>query len=421
MAEKLKEFANVTLTGADFTDSEYTIISNNDFTQAVIKDMIIEPTAPMANSNVAVMNGASTIASGGSSTGFELISQGSSLKIKLDPAMDGGISQQYNISLLLSNSTYKKGVVIVPSGNSYAVSPTSSYKPSATSDAATTSTESFNNPSWFHINAAGDRAYYFYYDSNSTTHLYYGDRNTSTGNVTNWNNWHSDSYRYAALDASEDKVYIHTTHWDVRTFDLATRTATSISAWNTGTGTAGFVPTTYAHSAAVNGIFFSQPSNSFTTSMFFYKFEENEAATLTGDFYAGGNGCLSVAFNPDEKRYYIITKTNTNTKLSYIDEVNLTGNCTATPAGTNVINIQDAAYYIGSTATGLFCWIDSDHNIRFGKAEKGGITTLDISIEGPVYNSCTPSIRAGATSVVPVSELDIELKVKVSGVEITGV
>lgn len=416
MAEKLKEFANVTLTGADFTSSEYTILSNTSTTQAVIKDMSIEVTAPMVNSNVAVINGVSTVANGGSSTGFELVAEDSSLKIKLNPAMVGGTFKPYSLTFLENNSSYKKATFGTNTGVSYLPN---GLTAELVIDATATAVTTMSQPSWFHINAAGNYAYYFYYDTNSTTKFYYAPRDTSTGVIGSWIGWNTGSYQYAALDASADKVYIHTDYYGIKIFDLATRSVVTKSSAFHGVTTV--TPTSYAHSAAVNGIFFSQPSNSYTNSILYYNVATDTNGTISGSVHAGSSGCTSVSYNPDEERYYILTKQGTNTRLGYIDGNSLTGGYSITQAGTGVIDIPTTSCFIGSTADGYFAWQDDNGDVRLGKAADGTITKQDTYIKGTLYSYNGPSIRAGTTLVIGLSGLGVELKVKVSGVEITGV
>jgi len=418
MAEKLKEFTNVTLTGTDFTDNEYTIFTNNGKTKAVVKDVNAVPVSPLKEANIVVTNGVADVASGGKSTGFELVTENNSLKLKLDPVMSGGMSQTYDVSWLPNNVSSKADSLITNRDNTYPLKASSTYAPKTDTSSSASVVSSMSSPAWFHINKQGTRAYYFYYDGNSTTQFNYASRNTGTGVLSGWNNWESGSYHYAALDADADKVYIHINSSSVRVYDLSDLTYTdNSSAWN---GAGNFNPSSYARSTAVNGIFFSQPSNAYTTSIKYYDTINNVSATLTGDFYSTSSGLIAATYNPTEKRYYIVTRSSSNTKMSYIDAANLSGNCTATGAGQGVMDIYNEVRYMGGTTTGLFSWPDSNSVIRFGKAEKGAITLLSPSITGPAYSYSGVTIRAGTSTATPIEELDVGLKLKVSGVEITG-
>jgi hypothetical protein len=417
MAEKLKEFANVLLTTTDFVDNEYTIFANDATTQAVIKDVNVGLKAPALNSGVSVMNGASKIASGGNSTGFEFVAENQSLKIKLDPPMNGGTSVVYRFPILTEplNTTYRLADWTVLDGASHPIKGVTAGV--VVSDENTV--PAMQSPRWFYVNKAGTYAYYFNYDGNSTTTLYYAS--VSGGTIGGWNTWKSSNYRYCALDVKDERVFIHNTSGNVEILQLSSPAQTSVSAFNQGTSASTQTPSTYAHSSFVNGVFFSQPSSSYSDRVIYWDQSANESATIYGNFYAASNGCLAVSYNPEEKRWYILTNGTSNTKLNYVSGETLSGNYTLTTGNVdNPISIDSAANFIGSTDTGLFNWIHNDI-IKVGKAENGGITVLDVDVVHEAYDNCNAGMGIYSNTTLTEADLDLEINVKVSGVEITGV
>ena len=416
MAEKLKEFANVLLTPTDFVDNEYTIFANDATTQAVVKDMNVGIKAPALNSGVSVMNGTSKIASGGNSTGFEFVAENKSLKIKLDPPMSGGTSVVYRFPIHHLNLKYKIADWTVLDGASHPIKGVTAGV--VIGDESTMPTMS--EPRWLYFNKAGTYAFYFQYDGNSTTNLYYASM--SGTDVGSWTTWKSSSYRYCALDVKNERVFIHKTSSSVEILQLSALATTTVSAFNQGTTASTTTPTTYAHSSFVNGVFFSQPSSGYSDRVIYWDQSKGESATIYGNFYASSSGCLSVSYNPEEKRWYFLTKATANTKLNYIDGETLSGNYTLTTA--NVVNsilIDGSANFIGSTDTGLFSWVDTNSKIAIGKAENGGITLLDLDLGHTVYNNCNAGMGIYSDTTLTEANLDLEINVKVSGVEITGV
>ena len=413
MAEKLKEFANVLLTPTDFVNNEYTILANDATTQAVVKDMNVEPKAPSPNSSVSVMNGTSKIASGGNSTGFEFVAENKSLKIKLDPPMNGGTSVVYRFPIHHSNLKYRIGDWTVLNGGSHPIKGITAGV--VIGDEYTMPTMS--EPRWLYFNKAGTYAFYFQYDGNSTTAIYYASMSGTT--VGSWSSWKSSSYRYCALDVKNERVFIHNSSNNVEILQLSVLATTTVSAFS---GASTTTPTTYAHSSFVNGVFFSQPSSGYSDRVIYWDQSANASGTIYGNFYASSSGCLSVSYNPEEKRWYILTKATAQTKLNYIDGETLSGNYTIAQSNVdNSILISGSANFIGSTDTGLFNWVDTNSKIVVGKAANGGITLLDLDLGHTVYNSCNAGMGIASDTTLTEADLDLEINVKVSGVEITGV
>ena len=213
MAEVLKEFANVALTATNFNSSgEYTVLTNNSTTQAVIKDInATSTTANSVNSNIILTNGITTIATGGPSTGFELIPQSGTLKVEFKPTLSAGILRDHSLFHAASNSgaaAYLKHNLTKIESQNYPVIDGSTYVPAFTNVATeNTGPPAFShgtNVAWFFINKAETRAFHFIYDGNSTTQVYWCTY--SSGTFGTWTTFSLGSYQYPAIDPSEKVV-----------------------------------------------------------------------------------------------------------------------------------------------------------------------------------------------------------------------
>ena len=420
MAEQLKEFANVALTGASFDSSgEYTVLTNNSTTQAVIKDINAGVTGVLAKTNVAVNQGISTVASGGNSTGFELVPVSSALKVKLDPIPNAGISSSLEVFNVRGSTTQNRDVFSAGTAPTYALKSTSSHivTPSAT---ATVTDAMAGQPVWYYKNNANTYVWYHNYDGNSTTQLKRADVN---GNTTNgFSGIQSTAYQYAAIDPVQGYAYKQTGQQSVQRWNLETGATNSYS--GAFTGITGVVNnSSYNHAAAVKGLFFCQASGAYTDRIQYFNPATSAKGRINGSFLASSNGALGVTFNPTENRWYILTKSGTSNTLSYVSGATLSGDYTATLVGTGKISIHSGCMFIGGTETGLFGWKDqSTGRPIIGKPTATGVTiqthfTFDYSI----FINAGPLLKSSASNTVPAVDMDIGLNLKVSGVEITGV
>jgi len=406
MAEQLKEFKNVLLTKADFdANSEYAIIANNTTTQAVVKDMDISVVFPTVAANVGLHNGISTVASTGVYSGFELIEKSGSLKIKLDPPLPTTASDYDYTSYYDVGSTAEAGLSNTSGNVAY-------YLPAPAGGVSAITT--ISTPAWFAINTAGDTAYYFTYNGNNGTGLYSAP--VSGGNVGSWTNISSIYYQYKTVDLEEQKIYWQAGIDSINVLNMTTGAIVGMTAF---TGIVGAItPSTYAHSYAVNGIFFSQPSNAYTNRVQYYDTATGNTGLINGSFLSGVNGYLSVCFNPTENRYYILTKSNANTKLSYINGNVLSGDYTATSAGNGLFSVGSGSKFASGTVTGHFLLQNSEGRVEFVKPNVTGVSvtrrssSVSYSHAGPVYTGVSPFTAA---------DVSVGINLKVSGVEITGV
>jgi hypothetical protein len=419
MAEVLKEFANVALTGASFDSSgEYTVLTNNSTTQAVIKDINAGVTGVLVNTNVEVNQGISTIATGGNSTGFELVPVSGVLKVKLNPIPNGGTSAELKVQAASSTTLTHTDIFQAGVAGNYALKSTSSYIVTPSSTSKTTPTMS--NPFvWQYVNQANNKLWYFSYDGNSTTTLKYATIYAS-GTVSGFSISDSVTYGYTAIDPVASKAYKQSSTYGVKEINLETGASTTYSAAFSGI-TGAINKSSYNKGAACKGVFFCQPTNAYTDRIQYFDTATGNNGRINGTFLCGAEGATAVTYNPVEQRYYILTKSYTTTSLSYIDATTLSGNYTATLVGASGISVDSTCRFIGATETGLFGWASGNTN-KIGLATSTGVTTYSsFASEYTLSNYNGPVVKAATPSTVPASDLDIGINLKVSGVEITGV
>ena len=419
MAEQLKEFANVALTGASFDSSgEYTVLTNNSTTQAVIKDINAGVTGVLAKTNVAVKQGISTVASGGNSTGFELVPVSGVLKVKLDPIPNAGTSSTVEVFTVRGSTTQNRDVFQGGTDPTYALKSTSSHIVTPSATATSTGTMS-GQPVWYYKNNANTYVWFHKYDGNSTTQLYRAD--VSGSGTGSFSSIESTSYSYAAIDPVQGYAYKQMGTYEVKRFNLETgANNTYTNAFQGVTGAA--QKSSYNRAAAVKGLFFCQPNSGFTDRIQYFNPATGATGRINGSFLCGSNGSLGVTFNPTENRWYILTKSGTNSTLSYVSGATLSGNYTATLVGTGKVSIHSSCFFIGGTETGLFGWTDQTGKTLIGKPTATGVTVqTQFAFDYSVYVNSGPVLKAGASNTVPAVDMDIGLNLKVSGVEITGV
>jgi len=444
MAEQLKEFANVALTASNFNSSgEYTVLTNNSTTQAVIKDVnATSTTANSLDSNIILTNGISTIATGGPSTGFELIPQSGTLKVEFNPALSAGVLRNHTVFQATHTNRYYQHTLTKIESQNYPVIAGSTYV-AAFTDVSTRATgpAAFvsDNVAWFFVNKAEDRAFYFHYNGNEGTQVYWCT--FSSGTFGSWTSFGLGNYQYAALDPETEKFYVQPSVNAVRVFDLNASnpvTYTEFSSAFTGMSPTPAAPSTNAHSATVNGVFFTLPRANYDDRVQYFDPVTSNRGVITRDtnnYLIDTNGFLAITYNPIEKNYYILTKAYSNYKLYYfnVDGVNgaLSGDYTSTfleNQSGGFLTLSNSLFAHG-TSDGNFV---TSNNARKAEISKPSFTALASGDYGEVLHTATsvsghiatgPVLSKRSTgATIPLSQLKpIGLNLKVSGVEITGV
>ena len=445
MAEQLKEFANVALTASNFNASgEYTVLTNNSTTQAVIKDVkATSTTANSLDSNIILTNGISTIATGGPSTGFELIPQSGTLKVEFNPALSAGVLRNHTVFHATSTNRYYQHNLTKIENQNYPVIAGSTYVGAFTNvSTRATGPAAFvnDNVAWFFVNKAEDRAFYFHYNGNDGTQVYWCTY--SSGTFGSWTSFGLGNYQYAALDPETEKFYVHSGANGVRVYTLSKSNPVTYddypNAWANMSDHNSASPSTYANSSTANGVFFSQPRTSWDGIVQYFDPVTGNRGFITRateNYLIDTSGFLAMTYNPIEKNYYILTKAYSNYKLHYfnVDTVNgaLSGNYTSTfleNQSGGFLTFSNSLFAHG-TSDGHFVTSNNARKAEISKpsfpvlasGDYGAVLHTATSVSGHIATGPVLSKRSTGTNI-PLSQLKpIGLNLKVSGVEITGV
>ena len=430
MAEVLKEFANATLTQANFDANDaYTVLTNNSTTQVVVKDISAAVTATgLNNTNLGILSGVATIGEGGKSSGFELIPQSGTLKLKVTNTLPTGKVQDYKLYTLRTNAYHRAHDLKAVETTFYPLKAGSSYVGSFADNEVDISSgdNGSSSPSSdivFYYQNANFR-YYFNHNGNNTTQFFKVSLNSLGASSSAWTTVNSSTYKHKAIDTVNDLYF-----WQHdATSVFVGKLSTGEDEQKTVTGWTGAVnPASYNKSSACNHIFFVQPTYQFTTAIYYYNNLTGKGGKITGSYLGdSATGLLSVTYNSAEQRYYIFTKAGSVNKMVYLDGNSLSGDYTATliNSGNNVMSIIAAARYVGSNSSGQFAYTNSGNRAEIGLATTSGIT---VQYTGQYYqyeDQAGGTFAKQTTGVeIPASEADLSYSIalKVSGVEITGV
>jgi hypothetical protein len=338
-----------------------------------------------------------------------------------------------------NSNSYLKHTSTSIEGQNYPVISGTTYVGAFTDDSTpSTGPAAFanDNVAWFFINKAETRAFYFNYDGNDVTQVYWCTY--SSGTFGSWTSLGLGSYEYAALDPETEKVMVQTGQNSVRVYDLADNSYVDYASAFTSMSPTPQATSTYAHAATVNGIFFTQPTTGYDDRVQYFDPVTGNRGVITRDtnnYLIDNNGFMAICYNPTEKNYYIITKFVANYRMYYfnVDGVNgaLSGNYTSTYLESNSgghLTFSNSRWGHG-TSDGRFVTanaqrkaviskptIVSDSSGAYGTVLQTATTVSNLIVNGPILSK-----RATSTSI-PLTQLKpIGLKVKVSGVEITGV
>ena len=434
MAEQLKEFANVALTAASFDSSgEYNILTNNSTTQAVIKDIDAVAGTNVTNSNIKIKNGISTIATGGLSSGSEIIPVSRSVKLSLDPIPSAGTSKTFK-AYTLSSQAYQNYVdheLVQVSGNTYPMISGTSYVNSFTNGSEIAMTNvMITNSSFFFIDTAGTRAWHCRWDGNSDWQLRYAavtsGVGTSSVTIGSWVNATSSlgisSYMCPTFDPDNNKFYFQQNFHRLYEVNMTTLAVTTHGGAFTGiTGNA--AQSTYNVGAFSNGFYFANQTNQVNQLVYTNPVTGKKGRIYRGStFLIGANHCLAVCYNPTDKNYYITTTDGGGyMNLNYVTEAELNAGGNHTPTFVGQFQLgHNNMNHMGSSNIGYQTYTDTSSRVVIVQPTTSGYTTINTYTNSTLtYSSAT--IVTTASSAVPLNQITAEMSIKVSGVEITGV
>lgn len=415
MATTFKEFFSGTLTSADLTgtnNDEWLLISNDANTQAMVKDIIVDFANSRTEEDLSLLNNDFNIGTLQNLSGSELIAANNTLKCKLPKVPVAGSYTEFSLDLLHPSSHLVNSKSFLLSGNNYDIKASSKKNNNYGSQAHYFSQNAIN-PIWFHIEPSTGYWYYFSYDGNSNTNLY-----KSTNNGASWTTVLNQNYGYLTLDKENSRIYYQQSR-TIYYYDLLT------DAPQTMVGTSSLVPgavSSYSRTKLFdNKLFISIPTTS-SSQLYCVDLDTNTVKTIVfpsdiglynsySDYYIKKVGSV----------YYIyIIDGSSKTIKTYTVTSNLTSSNTASMP--NTLSITDISSSSSYNRVKLFSSPDGKYMGYIGDSSTLHILSIDPYPTEVLVRTGFPYFVTGINSVtdIPLSitDLDLYLKIKVSGLEI---
>ena len=458
MAEKLKTFVDTTwtLSDVDTSTNKLTMFTNDDNTQAVVKDVQVNMSKKITG----------TINTGNCVVSDEIVTLSGSAIVDKNEGMSIEIPVPFGITITRSAynmdttnlhyatsttncTTVENGITLVKVPQTTTIDGTnlseseiaSTYRSVLNIDTfpgIAVSTElkktskniaTMSQPAFVYRHS-DTRMYYFYYDSNSTTQLLY-----STNEGASWVALETSGYAYRCVDQKGRISWVSGTAYG---FVNPGATAVSGTVQLSGRASISGATSSYTHASECNGWHFWCPSSSYTTSLYGYHKDKNIAVniTLNSAMLVSSGGGLCVSYNATEGKYFLMSWDSSSRYLhrinTDIDALVADGTGTGTRLSTNL----GISHYTGfDTVTS---WIPGTNDIIFRATgtNKPMRTTIygttpffttptlvhDEAIIGGVCPSPVKTL-SGEEKVIDVyaDHLDTEatIQVRATGVEIT--
>jgi len=421
MPEQLKVFVNKTLTTADLVNgNQLPLFTNTATTQAVVRDVQIDESASSVTQNAALVNDGFTISSTAQDMqGMEIVDKGKSLWYELRPTPPNVIEGQRDYIWLNGSTTTlttSQGYLFYE--RAYPI--TQQFKTlgkQLNDQFVTKPLPTMYSPSFIILSRDGTTAYYEANDGSATTNLYYATADAN-GNFTSWSSIvNASSNSDKAVDYVQGLI-----RWvsagALNTLDINTGTQTSSSGGFSG-------GSTYSCSSTYKDLFIWSPVYNGNVLQI-YDFTINTLFTVSVTHTIHTVACV---YDTTVGKYYVYAGTGNTYSVYEIVE----GSGTATlvynviSALTQLQNQNNAGVQFAATADGHIFGFMWDGNANVNAKAKLDVNGLTIVEKYPNITSAGTAFFIGNTDVStsPVNHgptpYDIALKVKVSGVEITGV
>lgn len=461
MAEKLKKFVDTTwtLSDVDTSTNKLTMFTNNDSTQAVVKDVQVNVSKKIKGTmnigNCVVSDEITTL------SGSAIVDKNEGMSIEIPVPFGITITRRvddmYTANLHYATTTTKFTTVensmlagtspqttIIDGTNLSESEILSTYKsvmnidkfPNAVSVAAELPPElktskniaTMSQPAFVYRHSA-TIMYYFYYDGNSTTQLLY-----STNEGASWTALDTTSYAYRCV-AQNGRI-----SWVAGTMcSLVFPGSTAIGTMQlSGRAGISYGTSSYTHASECNGWHFWCPSSSYTTTLYGYNIDKNIVVniTLNSAMLLSSSGGLCVSYNAKEGKYFLMSWDSSSRYLHRIDTNIDALVADSTGTGTILTTSLGIAHYTGYDT--ITSWLPGTNDIIFRATgtNKPMRTTIygttpffttptlvrDEAIIGGVCFSLN-TVPLGEEQVIDVyaDHLDTEatIQVRATGVEIT--
>lgn len=340
MAEKLKTFVDTTwtLSDVDTSTNKLTMFTNDDNTQAVVKDVQVNMSKKITG----------TINTGNCVVSDEIVTLSGSAIVDKNEGMSIEIPVPFGITITRSAynmdttnlhyatsttncTTVENGITLVKVpqtttitgtnlSESEIVSTYSSVLNIDTFPGIAVSTElkktskniaTMSQPAFVYRHS-DTRMYYFSYDNNSTTRLLY-----STNEGASWASLDTSSYAYRCVDQNGRISWVSGT-----VYGFVNPGAIAVGGTVQLSGRAGITSTSsYTHASECNGWHFWCPSNGYTTSLYGYNKDKNIAVniTLNSAMALSSSGGLCVSYNATEGKYFLMSWDSSSRYLHIIN------------------------------------------------------------------------------------------------------
>ena len=458
MAEKLKTFVDTTwtLSDVDTSTNKLTMFTNDATTQAVVKDVQVNVSKKIKGTintgNCVVSDEIITL------SGSAIVDKNEGMSIEI-PVPFGIIINRSAYDMRTVNlhyatsttnfTTVENGIRVVTTPQITTIDGTNlSESEIASTYSSVLNVDKFPNAAAllteiktskniatmsqpaFVYRHSDNRMYYFYYDSNSTTHLYY-----STNEGASWVALETSSYAYKCVAQNGRISWVSGTAYG---FVNPGETAVGGTVQLSGRASISVATTSYTHASECNGWHFWCPSNGATTTLYGYNKDKNIAVniTLNTAMQVSSSGGLCVSYNATEGKYFIMSWQSSTRYLHRIntDIDSLVADSTGT--GTSLTTSLGIAHC--TTFDTITSWLPGTNDIIFratgtNKPMRTTIygttpffTTPTLVHDEAIIGGVCPSgvtIAIGEEQVIDVytDHLDTEatIQVRATGVEIT--
>jgi hypothetical protein len=415
MGDKLKVFKDAVLTGADATGDLISLVTTGATDQAIVKDIQFGEVSHGDTSNIVI--GDLLLASRlENMTGSEIMDNNEVLSIKLPENVD---SLKYLDTLVypdISVSTTsakigKTGKIITNSINS------NNFTTSVESDGtggdtpyAPLAVTTMSTPKWLLVKE--NYAYYFRYDGNSTTHLYRAS--IIDGVIGSWVAVDQSSYAYKVYEPVANKVY-----WSHSGVFYQHDCATNIT---TNKNVSGIVnPSTYTKAGVLGDYFFLMPSNG-NSSFHILHIPTLKILSYTGiSEIATSTGAIAAV---KTKTHYLIYVSENSVTTMYSKTISDfekgTGAFTSTVFSSTNSKYGDNSTFSGDSQ-GRLWYLDVNRKPCYAQVSESDTGLIANVIDDTAVTSGVGLLPGTFTEGNPVlpANLDINIKCRVSGIEVT--
>ena len=413
MAEKLKTFVDTTwtLSDVDTSTNKLTMFTNNDATQAVVKDVQVNVSKKIKGTinagNCVVSDEIVTL------SGSAIVDKNEGMSIEIPVPFGITITRRikdvYTANLNYATSTTKfttveTSILTGTSPQTTTINGTNLSEHDIVStyssvlntnkfpNAVLTSAPSFeeiktsktiatlSQPAFVYRHS-DTRMYYFYYDRDSITQLLY-----STNEGGSWTGLDTSNYAYKCVNPSGR---ISWASGSAYSFVDPGAITVSGSVQLSGRITGNYNTSTNTHASECNGWHFWCPNTSYTTILYGYHQDKNIAVTITLDvaMNLSTNGVIAVSYNATEGKYFLLS-TNSTSRMLHVINTDIDALITdSTGTGRQLTGSLGINHYSSFDTTTQ--WVPGTNDIMFRDRTTNKPMRTTISSTSPFFTTPT--------------------------------